>query len=290
MVRFPFGKDGWIGSDAVSNLSTELPRKLIVTFWLLVNARHLGFHNESYMPTGRGFDSFFGYLSGMQDHFTQELGAMIGCKQVVDLTDGAQPAHSKNGTYSGWLYNAEAVAVVNTAPEPFFLNYWLQNTHAPFEVPTQYSDLYKFPGNEELEVFNGMVSVVDSAVGNVTAALKKRPGTWMNTLLIYTHDNGAPLGGGGSNFPVSGLPAPARCCSVTSADYKRSSVGSMEVCVLIGTSLHGLLAYWLLICPCDHECSFAEAKTQILKEELVSLQSLPVGRCRRADVASNYRR
>jgi arylsulfatase A-like enzyme len=193
--------------------------------------RSLGFHNESYMPTGRGFDTFFGYLGGMEDHFTQELGAMIGCSDVVDLTSDGQPAYGENGTYSGWMYNSKAVAVVSHATEPFFLNYWLQNTHAPFEVPPQYSDLYSFPGNERLEVFNGMVSVVDAAVGNVTAALKARQGTWVskprafsyknhtdelnvantrsatgslkeNTLLIYTHDNGAPLGGGGSNFPV----------------------------------------------------------------------------------------
>eukprot|EP01043_Picozoa_sp_COSAG02_P022267 COSAG02_NODE_1153_length_14196_cov_3.626658_2_plen_176_part_00 len=138
------------------------------------------------MPTGRGFDTFFGYLGGMQDHFTQELGSMIKCRSVVDLTSDARPAHGDNGTYSGWMYNAKAVAVANEAPEPFFLNYWLQNTHAPFEVPLQYSDLYKFPGNKKLEVFNGMVSVVDEAVGNLTAALKARPGTWqVRFALLY---------------------------------------------------------------------------------------------------------
>jgi arylsulfatase B len=71
-------------------------------------------------------------------------------------------------------------------------------------VPAEYSRLYSFPNNTKLETFNGMVSVVDQAVGNLTRALKARPGTWAKTLLIYTHDNGAPLGGGGSNFPFRG--------------------------------------------------------------------------------------
>ena len=164
---------------------------------------HLGFHNAtSLMPTTRGFDTFFGYLAGEQDHFNQQLGAFIGCKHVVDLTSNDQPARGANGSYSGWMYNQHAVDVVKTAKTPFFLNYWMQNTHGPFEVPPQYKALYKFK-DERLRTFNGMISVVDEAVGNVTAALKQR-GLWNNTLIVYTHDNGAPLGGGGSNFPFRG--------------------------------------------------------------------------------------
>ena len=154
------------------------------------------------MPTTRGFDSFFGYLAGEQDHFNQQLGGFINCKRVVDLTSDGKPAHGANGTYSGWMYNRHAVDIVKTASTPFFLNYWMQNTHAPFEVPPQYKALYKFK-DERLRTFNGMISVVDEAVGNVTAALKQR-GLWNNTLIVYTHDNGAPLGGGGSNFPFRG--------------------------------------------------------------------------------------
>jgi hypothetical protein len=48
---------------------------------------------------------------------------------------------------------------------------------------SRYSSLYDFEGNPKLNVFNGMISVVDSAVGNLTAALKGRPGTWDNTIV-----------------------------------------------------------------------------------------------------------
>ena len=67
----------------------------------------------------------------------------------------------------------------------------------------RYSGLYNFH-DQKLNVFNGMVSVVDEAVGNLSSALKSRPGVWENTLVCYTHDNGAPLGGGGSNYPLRG--------------------------------------------------------------------------------------
>eukprot|EP01050_Picozoa_sp_SAG11_P023670 SAG11_NODE_4821_length_1754_cov_1.427795_2_plen_107_part_00 len=69
---------------------------------------------------------------------------------------------------------------------------WMQNTHSPFEVPEMYSALYDFPRNPRLNVFNGMVSVVDSAVGNLTAALKARPGAWSNTIVRRSGD--APHG------------------------------------------------------------------------------------------------
>ena len=89
---------------------------------------HLGFHNaSSLLPTSRGFDSYFGYLSGEQDHFTQTVtiggwGNAVGCKNVVDLTEDGKPARSQNGTYTGWMYNKKAVGIAKAAPEPFFLN------------------------------------------------------------------------------------------------------------------------------------------------------------------------
>ena len=70
------------------------------------------------------------------------------------------------------------------------------------QAPAQYTALYNFT-DPHLNTFNGMVSVVDEAVGNVTWALK-HTGLWNNTLVLYLHDNGAPLGAGGSNFPLRG--------------------------------------------------------------------------------------
>ena len=182
----------WSRPDGLNPGFTLLPQRLAKRGFEShhVGKWHLGFYNATtLMPTARGFDSFFGYLAGEQDHFTQEVGSFIECKAVVDLTENLTAARGANGTYSGYLYNARAVAVAKTATEPFFLNYWLQNTHGPFEVPERYSALYRFKDPRQ-NTFNGMVSVVDEAVGNLTAALKAR-GVWSNTLVVYTHDNGA---------------------------------------------------------------------------------------------------
>ncbi len=47
-----------------------------------------------------------------------------------------------------------------------------------------------------------MISVVDSAVENVTSALKENENMWNNTLFIWTTDNGSPVKVAGSNAPL----------------------------------------------------------------------------------------
>ena len=54
----------------------------------------------------------------------------------------------------------------------------------------------------------------DEILGNVTAALKAKPGMWENTLLVFSSDNGGPAywsltpsfphGSGANNWPLKG--------------------------------------------------------------------------------------
>eukprot|EP00965_Chrysotila_dentata_P229038 6196945-Pleurochrysis_carterae.AAC.3 len=49
---------------------------------------HLGFREEKFLPTRRGFDSYFGFLNGGEDHFSH-AGAGAGCGTVIDLWESA---------------------------------------------------------------------------------------------------------------------------------------------------------------------------------------------------------
>ena len=60
----------------------------------------------------------------------------------------------------------------------------LHNTHGPVEAPAEFEHLYAFPSALQNK-FDGMVSVVDSTVANVTAALEAA-GMWSTTLFIWT--------------------------------------------------------------------------------------------------------
>jgi hypothetical protein len=53
---------------------------------------HLGFCNEAYLPTRRGFDTFYGFYAGSQDYFTHkrkpvgtEQGLVAKCSFQAEL-------------------------------------------------------------------------------------------------------------------------------------------------------------------------------------------------------------
>lgn len=64
-----------------------------------------------------------------------------------------------------------------------------QNVHGPLQVPTEWTDLYPNVTYEPRQKCLGMISVVDSAIQNITEALKAK-GLWDNALVIFSSDNG----------------------------------------------------------------------------------------------------
>ena len=64
----------------------------------IVGKWHLGFFEWAYTPLFRGFDSFYGFYSGSEDHFTHKKDG------ILDLHDNMTPVKNKNGVYSTRLY------------------------------------------------------------------------------------------------------------------------------------------------------------------------------------------
>ncbi|XP_078593183.1 arylsulfatase B-like [Branchiostoma floridae x Branchiostoma japonicum] len=187
-----------------------LPQKLRENGYrsYIVGKWHLGFFRKEYMPLQRGFDRFYGYLTGGEDYWThrrpngyaRDPSAFHG----LDLRDQDKPVLDQNGTYSTHLFAKKAIEFIlsHERSKPMFLYLPFQAVHSPLEAPTKYVEKYKDVTHPLIKIYAAMVTAMDEAVGNVTDALK-RTGLWDNTVLIFSTDNGARENAG-SNWPLRG--------------------------------------------------------------------------------------
>ena len=153
----------------------------------------MGLHKTAYLPTFRGFDSFYGYYEGSEDYFThnfygngldfhreegQRCGA--GCSELL---------WDEVGNYSTNLFAQRAVDKIRAHDadrSSLFLYLAFQGVHEPRQAPASYVQPYAEsiadPGRRE---FAGMLSALDEGMANVTAALKAK-GMYDDVLFIVT--------------------------------------------------------------------------------------------------------
>jgi arylsulfatase A-like enzyme len=181
---------------------TLLPELLNSAGWRthMVGKWHLGHVGWNYTPTFRGYESFYGLLTGGADHFShQSFSGGYDLRDDRGRRCGAncsRVAWEAAGQYSTHLFTERAVEIIGSMQpaENLFLYLAYQAVHCPAQAPPEYSAPYSFPDSSR-NVFAGMLAAVDEGVGNVTAALH-RAQRWDTTLFIVTSDNGAPTPGG----------------------------------------------------------------------------------------------
>ena len=114
--------------------------------------RHLGQNVMRSLPTGRGFDSYFGYWSGAEDYMTHTVKGAYDYNDDIARNATSGPgatatlrvAAEFNETYSTWTFTSRAVSVIERytreSTAPFFLYLPYQNVHWPLEAPQEYVD------------------------------------------------------------------------------------------------------------------------------------------------------
>ena len=175
----------------------------------MVGKWHAGSVTLDQIPTGKGFDTYFGYLQGMNDYYREWFKA---CNKtpVVDLWDNNQPAWGLNGTdYEEAMFTERVLQVVkhHDPTKPLFLYYAPHIVHSPLEVPENYAKMFSFIDDHDRQYYHAMTKYLDDFVGELVSALKDK-GLWDNlhVLFVISSDNGGPVypGGGANNYPLKG--------------------------------------------------------------------------------------
>ena len=175
-----------------------------------VGKGHLGYPTTDHLPINRGYSSHVGYLGGAE-----------GYNQTVDQSHDfwfdhfpANASILEQVYYSTNYYTSRSVSLIEAhdPSTPLYLDLRYQGVHGPYVNPPAWEQVPNSTANQRIcgakyacQIMESMVSVVDSGVANVTAALKAK-GMWDNTLLIFFADNGGGMGGSepSNNYPFRG--------------------------------------------------------------------------------------
>ncbi|XP_063419817.1 arylsulfatase J-like [Mytilus trossulus] len=164
---------------------------------------HLGFYKNEFLPTRRGFDTFYGFLVGSKSHYHHRRCDRGMCGD--DFRENERQIRT-NREYSTTLFSRRAVDIINShqSSKPLFMYVPYQAPHSPLQAPKRYIHPYKntIPDIHRRQ-YAGMVSALDEGVGNITRALKRK-GLWENTIFIFSTDNGGQISRGGNNYPLRG--------------------------------------------------------------------------------------
>ena len=64
----------------------------------MIGKWHLDYNKWEYTPTYRGFDSFYGFYNGAEDHYTLKVAG------VLDLRENKEAVRNLDGTYGTFAF------------------------------------------------------------------------------------------------------------------------------------------------------------------------------------------
>lgn len=144
---------------------------------------HLG-HLPEYLPTSRGFDSFYGlpYSNDMILPWCPWLSEEDRLFLYQDTTKAQEIGREQDNLTLN--YTNQAISFIQNHKEsPFFLYLAHSMPHLPISVSED------FKGKSAAGLYGDVVEMVDWSVGEIVKTLQKE-GLEENTLIIFTSDNG----------------------------------------------------------------------------------------------------
>lgn len=199
---------------------------------------HLGSAPEFY-PTNRGFDEYWGFLTGQTNHIRPLAADAVNAFEPVErpiagdlsrawlqvtpanrVVRGAErePVELGDGLLTEQLTEQAVAFIERNRTQPFFLYLAHHAPHTPLQVSRKYFDRFPNIGNRSARVYAGMVSALDDGVGEVLQALARHR-LADNTIVVFLADNGCamylpdvcsgkPLSGGKLSYLEGGVRVP----------------------------------------------------------------------------------
>lgn len=161
----------------------------------MVGKWHLGQWNRKLVPNQRGFDHFYGFLTGAIDYFKHtRYGGVDWQRNGKTLVQQG---------YSTDLFADEAVNLIQNRDRsrPFFLYLPFNAPHGPLEAPAELIQTYSGIRDRKRRTYAAMVTSLDAAIGRVVKALEAS-GASQNTILLFHGDNGGQTHKGAVNLPL----------------------------------------------------------------------------------------
>ena len=162
----------------------------------LIGKWHLG-KSEKHHPLNRGFDEYFGHLSGGSTYIdSRRAGVESWPAQNAPTTrprssaifDGFEEVEVEE--YLTDVFAEKAVDFIRRHKnERFFLMLTPNSPHTPLQATSEYAERYSEIEPAGRKIFAAMVSSVDDYMGDIVAELRAH-GIEENTLIVFLSDNG----------------------------------------------------------------------------------------------------
>lgn len=149
----------------------------------LVGKWHLGRYTKDYWPQNRGFDNFYGYLTGGIGHYDHVHGGGLDWQRNGE--------HLDEDGYSTHLLTKEAISIIKNKPsdQPLFLELCYAAPHLPNEAPEAAINEYASLADTNRRRHAAMVTEVDKGLQEIYAVLENQQ-LLENTIIWFTSDNG----------------------------------------------------------------------------------------------------
>jgi len=148
----------------------------------LIGKWHLGRFSKEYWPYNRGFDYFYGNLTGGVGHYDHVHGGSLDWQRNGETVE--------EGGYTTHLLTDEAISILTRDhSKPIFLELAYAAPHMPNEAPEETTATYQHIENPNRRLHAAMVSEVDKRIQQLIDTLEAT-GLMENTLIWFMSDNG----------------------------------------------------------------------------------------------------